>query len=159
MRVVKDMKIIDVETIVFKYRSKRQHDLAGHTHPAPEHDALQTLTAIVTDEGVNGYCFGGNKEINDRNVKPSLLGKNPMDREKIWQMFYRRLQGSRGGISDRQLSVVDMALWDFAGRYLKQPICKLLGGYREKVWTYASTVCGDEIEGGLNTPEAYGEIR
>lgn len=158
MRVVKDMKIIDVETIVFKYRSKRQHDLAGHTHPAPEHDALQTLTAIVTDEGVNGYCFGGSKEINDRIVKPSLLGKNPMDREKIWQMFYRRLQGSRGGISDRQLSVVDMALWDFAGRYLKQPICKLLGGYREKVWTYASTMCGDEIEGGLNTPEAYGRF-
>jgi len=81
-----------------------------------------------------------------------------MDREKIWQYLYRDLQGSRGLISDGQLAVIDMALWDFAGRYLDMPICKLLGGYREKVKTYASTTVGDEIEGGLNNPEAYAEF-
>ena len=152
------MKIVDVETLVFTYTSTRAHDRAGHTHPAPPHDALQTLTTIVTDEGVDGYCFGGSKETNDRVVKPALLGMNPLDREKIWQLFYRRLQGSRGGLNDRQLAVVDLALWDLAGRYLNQPICKLLGGYRERVPAYASTMCGDEVEGGLNDPAAYGRF-
>ncbi len=152
------MKIVDVETIVFTYPSTRRADLAGHTHPAPPHDARQTLTVIVTDEGANGYCFGGSPEINDRVVKPALLGQNPLDRERVWQLFYRRLQGSRGGLTDRQLAVVDMALWDFAGRYVDQPVCKLLGGYRETVRAYASTMCGDEVEGGLDTPEAYGRF-
>jgi L-alanine-DL-glutamate epimerase-like enolase superfamily enzyme len=60
-----------------------------------------------------------------------------------------------GVLSDRVLTSVDMALWDLAGRYLGQPVYKLLGGYRHKVLAYASTMCGDELEGGLDTPEAY----
>jgi len=51
-----------------------------------------------------------------------------------------------------------MALWDLAGRYLNQPVYKLLGGYRDKVKAYASTMCGDELDGGLNTPEAYADF-
>ena len=155
---MKDLKIIDVETTVFKYGSTVASDSAGHTHPAPEYEKLQTLTKILTDEGADGYCFGGSKETNDRVIKPALIGENPLNRERIWQKFYRHLQGSRGGLNDRQLAVVDMALWDFAGRYLKQPVSKLLGGYREKVKAYGSTMCGDELVGGLNTPEAYGEF-
>jgi L-alanine-DL-glutamate epimerase-like enolase superfamily enzyme len=150
------MEIVDVETVVFKYRSTVAADSAGHGHPAIEHERLQALTRIVTDEGIDGYCFGGNKETNERIVKPALRGKDPLNREEIWQMLYRQLQGSRGGLSDRQLAVVDIALWDFAGRYMKQPVYKLLGGYREKVRAYGSTMCGDETKEGLDTPEAYG---
>jgi len=155
---VKTLKIIDIETIIFKYKSQIGSDIAGHAHPSEEHDAYQSLTRIVTDEGVDGFCFGGNKKINDRIIKPALIGKNPMDREKIWQYLYRDLQGSRGLISDRQIAVIDMALWDFAGRCLNMPVYKLLGGYREKVKAYASTMVGDEIEGGLNSPEAYADF-
>jgi L-alanine-DL-glutamate epimerase-like enolase superfamily enzyme len=56
------------------------------------------------------------------------------------------------------MATVDMALLDLAGRYLNQPVYKLLGGYRDKVPAYASTMCGDEMEGGLNTPEAYADF-
>ena len=35
------------------------------------------------------------------------------------------------------------------------PVYKLLGGYRDKVPAYASTMCGDDLPGGLDTPEAY----
>lgn len=152
------MKITDVETITFQYMSQRGFDLAGHSHPTTPYPATQSLTRIMTDEGVDGYCFGGVPELNDRVVKPTLLGKNPFDREQIWQLFYRHLQASRGGLTDRQLAVIDMALWDFAGRYLNQPINKLLGGFREMVPAYGSTMCGDEIERGLNSPEAYGNF-
>ena len=152
------MKIVDVETITFKYKSRIGFDIAGHAHPAEEHTAYQTLTRIVTDEGIDGYCFGGDKRINERIIKPAIVGMNPLDRERIWQYLYRDLQGSRQLISSEQLAVIDMALWDFAGRYFNVPVCKLLGGYRDKVKAYASTMVGDEIEGGLNSPEAYAEF-
>ena len=32
------------------------------------------------------------------------------------------------------------------------------GGYRDKVPAYGSTMCGDELEGGLRTPEDYGNF-
>ena len=48
-------------------------------------------------------------------------------------------------LSDRIVATVDMALWDLAGRNLNQPVYKLLGGYRDKVPAYASTMCADEV--------------
>ena len=51
-----------------------------------------------------------------------------------------------------------MALWDLAGRYLGQPVHKLLGATRDKVPAYASTMCGDDMADGLDTPEAYAKV-
>ena len=48
-----------------------------------------------------------------------------------------------------------MALWDLAGRKLGLPVYKLIGAYRDKVPAYGSTMCGDEMKGGLATPEDY----
>ena len=53
------------------------------------------------------------------------------------------------------LCAVDLALWDLAGRCLGQPVHRLLGAARDKVPAYASTMCGDELPGGLATPEDY----
>ena len=38
------------------------------------------------------------------------------------------------------------------------PVYKLLGGYRDRVPAYASTMCGDDIPGGLDTPEHYADF-
>jgi len=38
---------------------------------------------------------------------------------------------------------------------LNIPVHKLLGATRDKVPAYASTMCGDDVEGGLGTPEDY----
>jgi len=38
---------------------------------------------------------------------------------------------------------------------LDQPVYKLLGGDREKVPAYASTMCGDDLENGLAAPQDY----
>lgn len=35
------------------------------------------------------------------------------------------------------------------------PVYKLLGGFRDKVPAYGSTMCGDDLPGGLSTPEEY----
>jgi L-alanine-DL-glutamate epimerase-like enolase superfamily enzyme len=152
------MKIIDVVTEPFTYKSKIVRDSEGHTHPGPEHDATQTLLRIVTDEGAEGYCFGANKEAIDRIVKPILIGADPFYREKIWQILRERQRLHLGQLSDRVLAAVDLALWDLAGRYLGQPVHKLLGASRDKVLAYASTMCGDDLKEGLDTPEAYAEF-
>ena len=54
------MKIVDIKTQTFKYKSNQVSDSEGHGHPGPEHDATQTLLTIV-DEGLQGYAFGGSR--------------------------------------------------------------------------------------------------
>lgn len=149
------MKITDVKTRVFRYRSSVGADSHGHTHPADEHDAHQTVVTIETDEGVSGHAFGGDADIIRELVRPELLGKDPLMRERLWQELvqWQRIQGGR--LSDRILGVVDQALWDLAGTHVGLPVYKLLGGFRDRVPAYASTMCGDEVPGGLATPEDY----
>ena len=43
-----------------------------------------------------------------------------------------------GGIFTLALSAVDMALWDIKGKALNQTVSSLLGGYRDRMPTYAS---------------------
>ena len=60
----------------------------------------------------------------------------------------------RGGASGSGHGLVG----DLAGRYPNQPVYKLLGAYRDRVKAYASTMCGDEMEGGLSTPEGCADF-
>ena len=61
-------------------------------------------------------------------------------------------------MTDRVLASVDLALWDLAGRALGQPVHSLLGAFRDTVPAYASTMCGDDLPGGLSTPEEYADF-
>jgi len=87
-----------------------------------------------------------------------LVGEDPLARERIWQTLRRhqRLQGE--ALPDSQIAVIDTALWDLAGQLTNLPICQLLGGYRTKVPAYGSTMCGDDLPGGLDSPEAYADF-
>jgi len=149
------MKITDVLVETFAYKSGIVRDSEGHTHPGPEHDATQPLLRIVTDTDIEGYSFGASRGPIERIVKPILLGQDPFYRERIWQQLKERQRLNLATLYDGVLAHVDMALWDLAGRSLGQPVYKLLGGYRDKVKAYASTMCGDDLPGGLDTPEAY----
>ncbi|HEX4840677.1 MAG TPA: enolase C-terminal domain-like protein [bacterium] len=151
------MRIVDLQLISFTHRSKIVHDAEGHSHPGPEHEATQTLTIVATDEGARGCCFGGTEALIHL-VKPVLVGENPLNRERIWQTLRGVQRLNNGVLSDRRLAVIDMALWDLAGQITGLPINKLLGGSREKVLAYASTMCGDEIPGGLDSPDAYADF-
>jgi len=149
------MKIVDVIVETFAYKSEIVRDSEGHTHPGSEHDAMQTLLRIVTDTGAEGYSFGASRGPIERIVKPMLIGQDPFYRERIWQQLKERQRLNLATLYDGVLAHVDMALWDLAGHALGQPVYKLLGGYRDKVKAYASTMCGDDLPGGLDTPEAY----
>ena len=152
------MKIVDVTVDQFTYLTNQVSDSEGHGHPGEEHEATQTLTRIITDEGLEGYCFGGDPRVMEHIVKSAIVGEDPLYREKIWQRLNQWQRIHKSGLSDREIAVVDMALWDIAGRSANQPVHKLLGAFRDKVPAYASSMCGDELEGGLNTPEVYGDF-
>ncbi len=150
------MKIADVSVQRFRYRSKTVRDSEGHGHPGPEHDAVQSLLTITTDDGPSGHYFGAvNEGAIQQIVRPVLLGEDPLYRERLWHALKERQRLHLSSLTDRVLTAVDLALWDLAGIALGQPVHKLLGAARDCVPAYASTMVGDDLEGGLDTPEAY----
>jgi L-alanine-DL-glutamate epimerase-like enolase superfamily enzyme len=53
---------------------------------------------------------------------------------------------------------LDIALWDLAGKRLGTSVARLLGGYRDRLPTYASTYHGQLSKGGLDSPEAFADF-
>ncbi|MCE1197193.1 enolase, partial [bacterium] len=91
----------------------------------------------------------------DSFVRKVLIGRNAFDREALWHDLAHWQRGSAGQLTDRALALVDQALWDWAGRFLGVPARRLAGACRDSVPAYGSTMCGDDIPGGLSTPEEY----
>ena len=135
------MKISDLQVIAF--RVPRRPFRNGEW--LDESIAIQTLTKIITDEGIEGYYLGGHGHgdadglpPDDRamlagRMKNMIVGQDPFDRERFWHWYWV------ANIPENILSVVDMALWDLQARYFGVPLHKLLGGCRDKVKAYAST--------------------
>jgi len=150
------MKITDVTVQRFHYRSKVVRDTDGHGHAGHEHDAVQNVLSITTDEGLSGHYFGvPNPGVIESVVKPYLMGEDPLYREKLWHGLKERQRMNLATLADRVLTAVDLALWDLGGKIAGLPVHKLLGAARDKVPAYASTMVGDDTPGGLDTPEAY----
>lgn len=152
------MKIIDVSAQNFRYINKKVRDSEGHGHPGKPNEATESLLTITTDEGIKGYSFGANAAVVHNLVKPLLMGEDPFYREYLWQMMRERQRLHLSTLSDKVLCAVDLALWDLAGRSLGKPVHKLLGAYRDKVPAYASTMCGDDLIGGLSSPQEYADF-
>jgi L-alanine-DL-glutamate epimerase-like enolase superfamily enzyme len=146
--------ITDVQTLTFNYQSCVGRDDEGHGHPAPAHTKTQTMTRVRTSIGLDGYYVGGSAET-AATAKRMIVGMDPLLREPIWHKLQQVQRLDPRAMLDRYLAAIDCALWDFAGRLTGLPVHKLLGGSREKVPAYASTMCGDDIEGGLGSPEDY----
>ena len=101
-----------------------------------------SLLRIITDEGIEGispYKRAANLE----EVKWQLIGEDPLDRERIWHKFWRNLRTSKLGFA---IGPVDCALWDLFGKVSNLPVYKLLGGMRNRIPAYASTVTLDSLD-------------
>jgi L-alanine-DL-glutamate epimerase-like enolase superfamily enzyme len=151
--------IDQVTVTVFRTVAKSVVDSGGHRHPGPARDTHEALLTIRDADGAAGYCLAQPDQLREAvlagHVRAVLLGQDSLDRERLWHLLARRQRGAHGGLTDRALGYVDQALWDLAGRKLGVPVWKLLGGARDRLPAYASTMCGDEIPGGLATPEEY----
>lgn len=156
------MIITDVSVRTFLTTTRRHADTAGHAHPGPAHRVQQALLTIRTEDGHEGHSFTAPEIVRphviDKFVRKVLIGQDHRDRERLWHELAHWQRGSAAQLTDRTLAAVDVALWDLAGRTLSQPVHKLIGAYRDKVLAYGSIMCGDELEGGLATPEDYGRF-
>lgn len=156
------IKIESIRAVEFTHPSRRSVDAAGHSHPGPLTTGKLALLTIRSTDGVEGHCFAPPQVVRphvlDQFVRRVLVGHDAMHRERLWCELEHWQRGSAGQLTDRALGAVDSALWDLIGRALGQPVYQLLGGYRDKVPAYGSTMCGDELAGGLSTPEEYADF-
>ena len=156
------MKIEKVESRTFRYRTNTSRDSDGHGHPGPVTETRGGLLSIVADDGTVGHVIANPADIAEpllaQFIRPVLIGADPMRHEHLWRALYKWQRGSSMRLTDRVLCAVDLALWDLVGKICGQPVWKLLGGYREKILAYGSTMCGDDLDNGLATPEDYGRF-
>jgi L-rhamnonate dehydratase len=104
---------------------------------------------IEADEGVVGIAGPIPREqayLIDVDLRPYLLGADPLAHELIWDTLYRASVHGRKGLTMMAISAVDCALWDLKGRYFGTPVYRLLGGpTRTEIPAYASAL-GYSIE-------------
>ena len=125
------MKIIGIETLL------TNHPLVPHSG----HNRWLWVR-IYTDEGLVGLgetfpdgfpeaaCIHGT-------LSRVLLNRNPLDIEALWwDMFTSFNYYGWAGAEIRALSIIDMALWDIAGKHLGLPLYQLLGGKVRNVPVY-----------------------
>ena len=147
-------KITKIETVIFEHDIQDMGtDYNGFNlvyEKGNVHKMQSLILRVHTDTGIIGESTG--RQI-AANVAHYALGKNPFEREKIYNDLKRGLRHT--GVT--AISGLDIALWDFAGKAYGAPIYQLLGGWRKTIPAYASTYHGDE-NGGLSTPEAFADF-
>ena len=116
----------------------------------PEEEGRKRPVVVLrlrTDNGIEGIgiTFYGGKMTGSLRVAVEELaaltiGMDPLRTEQIVAKL-RAGTGDAcgpGGIFTMAMSAIDVALWDIRGKYLNQPLWRLLGGHRDRVPTYAS---------------------
>ena len=85
---------------------------------------------------------------------PVLLGRNPEHRELIYDDLKRELRA----YDHMGHGALDIAIWDLCGKMQGTSVKTMLGGYRDRLPTYASTYHGQDTVGGLCSPEAFADF-
>ena len=137
------MKITRIESQIV--RVPADEPLAGG--PATEGVTRDFVALTIgTDDGVEGIgatFFGGPLTGTLRSAVDGLgalaVGEDPLRIEAIVAKL-RAAAGTcgPGGIFTLALAAIDIALWDIRGKVFDLPLARLLGGYRDRVPTYAS---------------------
>ncbi|CAK7262167.1 MULTISPECIES: mandelate racemase/muconate lactonizing enzyme family protein [unclassified Shinella] len=102
-----------------------------------------TVAKVHTDAGLVGIGVGLGglpaRDISERfRFKEKLAGHNPLNTERLWHELWVPRWYGRRGLETLIMSIIDIAVWDLAGKVLEQPVYRLLGGYKEKIPTYST---------------------
>jgi L-alanine-DL-glutamate epimerase-like enolase superfamily enzyme len=109
-------------------------DVFGIKLPGSPEDAAAgkmdryTVCRVSTDAGVRGYSFAGPNPNLEPAIRAALVGKDLFAVEEHLRYGLARWAG------------VEHAMWDAIGKIANQPVYKLLGGARNSVRVYLTTV-------------------
>ena len=105
------------------------------------------VVEVETDAGITGvghgnWATGAIATIVDETLSKLVVGEDPRQREKLWDVMYRAtIPFGRKGAAVEAISAVDLALWDIAGKEADKPVYELLGGpVKDEIPCYASNL-------------------
>jgi len=124
-----------------EYRERQ--DFEGGTQLDATHFRIEGhFLEIETDSGLTGLAgplWPGVAAIIAARLRAIVLGQDPIASEKLWDQMHRIMVHGRQGDAMLAISAVDCALWDIKGKWLGQPVYRLIGGpTRDSVQAYAS---------------------
>ena len=125
-------------------------DIMAHVMEIPDPDGRTPrrnwiFVEIRTDEGLTGigeatteYTELAVKAQIETELRPRLLGMNPLEIGRIWTLGFRHFWWRMGVVHTSAMSGIDQALWDLKGKAAGLPVYELLGGrVRDRVRLYA----------------------
>lgn len=110
---------------------------------------------IETEDGIVGEYVGGLPLAFRQTayLAPRMIGRNAFHRLPFYEEFKRALRK----FDKMGAGLIDIALWDWAGKRLETSVANLLGASRERLPAYASTYHGDR-NGGLSSPQDFADF-
>ncbi|MEQ4208870.1 enolase C-terminal domain-like protein [Actinopolymorpha sp. B9G3] len=113
---------------------------------------------VRTDAGVEGVAFASRPnaahvlaDLVDRHLRNEMIGQDPLMREWWWDRIWHLDRTEE--LPLYVFGLLDVALWDLAGRASDLPSWKVMGGFRAELPAYASTVTFDTIEQYLDVAD------
>jgi L-alanine-DL-glutamate epimerase-like enolase superfamily enzyme len=155
------LKITDLRVRVFQFPPTDVELIPqtnGTLRSLPGAVRTRRILEIVTDEGYVGICVcDKNLKYWEEYIRDLLVGEEPGLIEYLWLKMFGGTHRKRCSKGEwvRSIGYVDMALWDLLGKVTRQPVHRLLGGFRDKVPVYAA---GGYYQKGKNPDELGKEL-
>ncbi len=115
---------------------------------------VATLT-IHTDEGICGKAESWHghivADLVERRLRDMLVGRDPLMKEDLWERAWEVDRIEEFPIY--ALGLADIALWDITAKVAGLPLYKVIGGYRDRIPAYASTVTFETTEEFLDVAD------
>lgn len=154
------MKITSVDVVLVEKPAFAPAFLWRQGLPGSDPASIGGWLVIQTDAGITGFAPAPRgvilKDYVDRRFRDELIGQDPLNREYLWERVWELDRIER--FAPNMTHVVDVALWDIAGKQAGLPVYKLLGGFRESIQAYASTVTFGTVEEFLDVADQCLEL-
>ena len=148
------MRITDVKTDVVEAPAGPSYRWRNGI-PGSSPAGTRAVIRVVTDAGVEGVAHSRRgsivAEVVARRLRDELVGQDPLQREYLWHRIWEvdRIEE----LPIYALGVLDVALWDLAGKAAGVPVHQLLGGFRTSIPAYASTVTFASVQEYLDVAD------
>lgn len=150
---ISDIKVEPVEL-------PAQPSFRGGSRPASGPGRTGAVLRIVAEDGTEGAAHSSRGQVLldpvSQLLADELIGEDALARERIWERMWEIDRVEKFAVPI--LGLVDVALWDLAGKAAGVPVHRLLGGYREQISAYASLAAFGSIEEHLEVVDQCLEL-